>query len=215
MALSFYSFYKVPCPFYSFYSKFFGCLLHRFQAGLPIHGSRSHLTKLRAKGITGRLWRSINGLYQNMQSKLLYPNIPDDAYFKIEVGAREGRVLSPILLLTAMDDMREYLIRHLAPPTTVSRGTKTGALRGFGLANRKVGGRRVELSPGHDRPWVWQTDRAHDRCHRRPHSTSRTLVVRLWQWGPVGIGGVGGCKGAGRSEMKRSAMARAGMGIHP
>ena len=163
-----YSFYKVPCPFYSFYSKFFGCLLHRFQARLPIHGSRSHLTKLRAKRITGRLWRSIDGLYQNMQSKLLY----------VEVGAREGRVLSPILLLTAVDDMREYLIRHLAPPTTVSRGTKMGALRGFGLANRKVGGRRVELSPGHDSPWVWQTDRAHDRCHRKPHSTSRTLVVR-------------------------------------
>ncbi len=95
---------------------FYGCLLHRFQDRIPIHGSRSHLTKLRTKGITGRLWRSIDGLYQNMQSKLLHPNIPDDDYFKIEVSAREGLVLKPILVLTAVDDMLEPYSTPCPPP---------------------------------------------------------------------------------------------------
>ena len=43
-----------------------------------------------------------------------------------------------------------------------------------------------------------------DRCHCRPYSSIRTLVVSA--------DGGGGAVGAGASEMKRSSLARAGMG---
>ena len=47
-----------------------------------------------------------------MRSRVIHPNIPADDYYNIEVGAREGSVLSPILLLVAIEDMQEYLAAH-------------------------------------------------------------------------------------------------------
>ena len=47
-----------------------------------------------------------------MQSHVLHPHIPQDDFFSIHVGVREGSVLSPILFLVAIDDMREYLAKH-------------------------------------------------------------------------------------------------------
>ena len=66
-------------------------------------------SKLSGKGIHGRLFRNIQALYKNMRSRVIHPNIPADDYYNIEVGAREGSVLSPILFLVAIDDMQEYL----------------------------------------------------------------------------------------------------------
>ena len=47
-----------------------------------------------------------------MRSRVIHPNIPADDYYNIEVGAQEGSVLSPILLLVAIEDMQEYLAAH-------------------------------------------------------------------------------------------------------
>ena len=66
-------------------------------------------SKLHSKGIHGRLFRNIQALYKNMRSRVIHPDIAADDYFNIEVGAREGSVLSPILFLVAIDDMQEYL----------------------------------------------------------------------------------------------------------
>ena len=66
-------------------------------------------SKLHSKGIHGRLFRNIKALYENMRSRVIHPDIAADDYFNIEVGAREGSVLSPILFLVAIDDMQEYL----------------------------------------------------------------------------------------------------------
>ncbi|MGB1607458.1 MAG: reverse transcriptase domain-containing protein, partial [Promethearchaeia archaeon] len=66
-------------------------------------------TKMRDKGITGRLWANIRHLYRNMQSRVMHPDISQDEFFKIVSGVREGSVLSPILFIIAVDDMLEYL----------------------------------------------------------------------------------------------------------
>jgi hypothetical protein len=66
-------------------------------------------TKMRDKGIRGRLWANIRHLYRNMQSRVMHPAIPQDDFFKIVSGVREGSVLSPILFIIAVDDMIEYL----------------------------------------------------------------------------------------------------------
>ena len=66
-------------------------------------------TKMRDKGITGRLWANIRHLYRNMQSRVMHPDISQDDFFKIVSGVREGSVLSPILFIIAVDDMLEYL----------------------------------------------------------------------------------------------------------
>ena len=66
-------------------------------------------TKMRDKGITGRLWANIRHLYRNMQSRVMHPDIPQDDFFKVVSGVREGSVLSPILFIIAVDDMLEYL----------------------------------------------------------------------------------------------------------
>ena len=66
-------------------------------------------TKMRDKGISGRLWANIRHLYRNMQSRVMHPDIPQDDFFRIVSGVREGSVLSPILFIIAVDDMLDYL----------------------------------------------------------------------------------------------------------
>ena len=94
-----------------------------FKLAYPSTDHSVILTKLHAKGICGRLWHNIDGLYKHMQSHVLHPHIPDDDYFDIEVGVREGSVLSPILFLVAVDDMCEYLMKHPFYPPRDKRNT--------------------------------------------------------------------------------------------
>ena len=51
-------------------------------------------TRLHEKRVTERLWRNIRALYANMRSRVIHP---EDDYFNVEIGAREGSVLSRIL----------------------------------------------------------------------------------------------------------------------
>ena len=80
-----------------------------FKLAYPSTDQEVIFTKLHEKGVTGRLWRNIRALYANMRSRVIHPGIPNDDFFNIEIGVREGSVLSPILFLVAVDDMREYL----------------------------------------------------------------------------------------------------------
>jgi len=55
------------------------------------------------------LWANIHALYGNMKSRVMHPGIPQDEFFPIASGVREGSVLSPILFIIAVDDMFEFL----------------------------------------------------------------------------------------------------------
>jgi len=70
-------------------------------------------TKMRAKGIKGRLWANIHHLYSDMKSRVMHSGIAQDDFFRITSGVREGSVLSPILFIIAVDDMLEYLAARL------------------------------------------------------------------------------------------------------
>ena len=83
-----------------------------FKLAYPSTDHSVIFTKLHEKGIQGPIWRNIASLYANMKSHVLHPHIREDDYFDIKVGVREGSVLSPMLFLVAIDDMREYLARH-------------------------------------------------------------------------------------------------------
>jgi hypothetical protein len=52
----------------------------------------------------------------------------------------------------------------------------------------KEGGRRDELAPANDGSEVYQPQMVHDRCHCRPHSSIRTLVVFAEVCGGVEMG---------------------------
>ena len=56
-----------------------------------------------------------------MRSRVIHPGIPNDDFFNIEIGVREGSVLNPILFLVAVDDMREYLANRHAGPSAQSK----------------------------------------------------------------------------------------------
>ena len=62
-----------------------------------------------------------------MHSRVIHPDIAADDYFNIEVGAREGSVLSPILFLVAIDDMRTLPLDHFSrmrpPPANLPNGS--------------------------------------------------------------------------------------------
>ena len=91
-----------------------------FRLAYPSTDHSVIFSKLYDTGVKGRLWRMILSLYSNMQSRVLHPNISQDDYFDIEIGVREGSVLSPILFLAAIDDMRDYLAKN---PFHEPRGT--------------------------------------------------------------------------------------------
>ena len=95
------------------------------------------------KGITGRLWRNIRALYSKMRSRVIHPGIPADDYFDIEIGVREGSVLSPILFLVAVDDMREYLaarpFQHRGPSAKTKPGRPHQRFRKKGPPGIRIG----------------------------------------------------------------------------
>ena len=97
-----------------------------FKLAYPSTDQEVIFTKLHEKGVTGRLWRNIRALYANMRSRVIHPGIPKDDFFNIEIGVREGSVLSPILFLVAVDDMREYLANRPFQHAGPSAQTKPG-----------------------------------------------------------------------------------------
>ena len=58
------------------------------------------------------MWASVRDLYKGMESRVMHPGIPQDEFFPIDNGTREGSVLSPILFVIAVDDMSDYLSAH-------------------------------------------------------------------------------------------------------
>jgi hypothetical protein len=71
--------------------------------------------RLAQAGITGRLWRVTRQLFQNVSSRVLHPLIPEDEYFSIPEGLREGSKLSPLLFNIAVNDMSDFFHSPPAP----------------------------------------------------------------------------------------------------
>ncbi len=59
-------------------------------------------------GIQNCLWTNTRNLYASIRSWVLHPLIPEDKFFEIPQGLREGSKLSPLLFNLAVNDMREY-----------------------------------------------------------------------------------------------------------
>ena len=83
-----------------------------FQLAYPSCHHDIILQKLHAKGVQGPIWRNIRALYTKMQSQVMHPAIAKDDFFDINIGLREGSILSPILFLVVADDMQAYLQKH-------------------------------------------------------------------------------------------------------
>jgi hypothetical protein len=69
-------------------------------------------TSLHGMGVQGKLWRNTRHLYANVKSHVLHPHLPEDAYFAIPQGLREGSKLSPLLFNIAVNDMQAYFQNH-------------------------------------------------------------------------------------------------------
>ena len=114
-----------------------------FRLAYPSTDQDVIFSKLHMKGITGRLWRNIRALYSKMRSRVIHPGIPADDYFDIEIGVREGSVLSPILFLVAVDDMREYLaarpFQHRGPSAKTKPGSPHQRFRKGGPPGIRIG----------------------------------------------------------------------------
>ncbi len=48
-------------------------------------------------GVQGRLWRTLQIMYENLTGRVLHPQIPKKQYYHINIGLLEGSCLSPIL----------------------------------------------------------------------------------------------------------------------
>ena len=83
-----------------------------FQLAYPSCHHDIIFQKLHAKGVQGPIWRNIRALYTKMQSQVMHPAIAKDEFFDINIGLREGSILSPILFLVVADDMQAYLQKH-------------------------------------------------------------------------------------------------------
>jgi hypothetical protein len=69
-------------------------------------------TSLHDMGVQGKLWKNTRHLYADVKSHVLHPYLPDDAYFAIPQGLREGSKLSPLLFNIAVNDMQAYFESH-------------------------------------------------------------------------------------------------------
>jgi hypothetical protein len=63
-------------------------------------------------GVHWKLWRNTRHLYADVRSHVLHPYLPEDAYFAISQGLREGSKLSPLLFNIAVNDMQTYFESH-------------------------------------------------------------------------------------------------------
>jgi hypothetical protein len=78
---------------------------------------------LHQHGIRGPLWRNTRNLYANVKGRVLHPLIPDDEFFDIPQGLREGSKLSPLLFNLAVNDMRAHFRWHPQGPLGVTMTT--------------------------------------------------------------------------------------------
>ena len=66
------------------------------------------LTKLREAGVGGHLYRAIEAMYHKVQNRMHIGGEASDPY-NIEIGLREGAVLSPMLYTIFINDLLEKL----------------------------------------------------------------------------------------------------------
>ena len=79
-----------------------------FQTAFPSIFKPLVWVRLFGAGVTGRLWRVLRSLYQNVKSTVLHPLIPLSSFFPIPQGLREGSKVSPILFNVAVNDMYDF-----------------------------------------------------------------------------------------------------------
>lgn len=72
--------------------------------------------RLAEAGVQGRLWHATRSLYGEVKSRVDHPEIPEDEFFDIPQGLREGSKLSPLLFNLAVNDMSEVLTAARATP---------------------------------------------------------------------------------------------------
>jgi hypothetical protein len=77
--------------------------------------------KLWKAGIRGKMWRTLRNLYRKVESSVLLGKNRTD-FFNIEVGLRQGCILSPLLFNIFVSDLRDYL-------QSLGRGVKWGNTR--------------------------------------------------------------------------------------
>ena len=77
--------------------------------------------KLWKAGIRGKLWRILRNIYQKVESSVLLGDTRTD-FFEIEVGVRQGCILSPILFTLFINDLRDHLDK-------LGKGVKWGNIR--------------------------------------------------------------------------------------
>ena len=58
--------------------------------------------KLAEYGISGKMWRVLRSIYENVESSVMLGG-NNSRFFPINVGLRQGCILSPILFLLLMD----------------------------------------------------------------------------------------------------------------
>ncbi len=77
--------------------------------------------KLWKVGIKGKLWRVLKNIYRKVESSVLLGD-NRTAWFLIEVGLRQGCILSPILFTLFINDLRDVIER-------MNKGVKIGTRR--------------------------------------------------------------------------------------
>jgi len=66
--------------------------------------------KLWKAGIRGKIWRVLRNMYRKVESSVLLGDTRTD-FFEIDVGLRQGCILSPLLFIIFINDLRDHLDR--------------------------------------------------------------------------------------------------------